>query len=80
MIIVCDRGSEDKSAGLRAYYHIIVQILDLLLHGIDRQMQSVRILQYACHITENNTFLREIGNAPYIFFQLFHVSTHLSLF
>ena len=80
MIIVCDRCSEDKSAGLGTYYYIIIQILDLLLHGIDRQVQSVRILQYTCDITENDTLLREIGNAPYIFFQLFHVSTHLSLF
>ena len=79
MIIVCDRCSEDKSAGLGTYYHIIIQILDLLLHGIDRQMQSVRILQYTCDITENDTLLREIGNALYIFFQLFHDSTHLSL-
>ena len=79
MIIVCDRCSEDKSAGLGTYYHIIIQILDLLLHGIDRQVQSVRILQYTCDITENDTLLREIGNALYIFFQLFHDSTHLSL-
>ena len=52
MIIVCDRCSEDKSAGLGTYYHIIIQILDLLLHGIDCQVQSVRIL-HAGTVTEN---------------------------
>lgn len=80
MIIVCDRCSEDKSAGLGTYYHIIIQILDLLLHGIDRQVQSVRILQYTCDITENDTLLREIGNALYIFFQLFMILHTFLLF
>lgn len=61
MIIVCDRCSEDKSAGLGTYYHIIIQILDLLLHGIDCQVQSVRILQYTCDITEMIPFSGKSG-------------------
>ena len=70
--IVCHRHAEDKSAGLRAYYHIKIHTFQHLLDALDGQMQAVCILQHAGHVAENDTLLRKIRNASYVFFYFLH--------
>jgi hypothetical protein len=73
MIDVCDWSTKNKSSGFWSHYYIKVQIFNQVLHGIDSEAKAICILQYACYVSKNNTFLREIRNASYIFFQFFHV-------
>mgnify|MGYP007084658544 CR=1 FL=1 len=53
--------------------HIKINPFQLLLHGINRQLQTLRILQDARNVTENNAWFREIRNASDIIFYGFHV-------
>ena len=46
MKIISNRCSEHKASGLRSHNHIKVYVLQKLLHGVNRQMQTVRILQH----------------------------------
>ena len=78
MEIVGHRSAIDKSAGFRSDDHIKIQILDLILHLVDRQLHSFRILKYRGDITEQNAGLREIRDHTDILVKIIH-KTLLSL-
>ena len=62
MIIVSDRRSENKSSGFRSHYHVEFQIIYQFLHGINSQMQAVRILQaVGVHGTPDSLVGRTVG-------------------
>ena len=74
MKVICDWHSEDKASRLSSDNNInVIRVSYQFLHGIDGEFQSVRILKDTGNITENNSRLRKIRNASYIFFDLFHI-------
>ena len=66
--VVRERGAVDKAAGLRADDHVIIEVCDHLLHGIDRELEAVRILEHCGDIAEHDAGLRKIGNSTDIIF------------
>ena len=68
MEIVSEHRAIDKAAGLRSDDHVKIQILDHILHGVDREFQTISILKNSCDIAEHNAGFREIGNSADIIF------------